>query len=130
VGEVVQASPLVLVVDDDPSLRLLCRVNLELDGYRVVEAGSIDEARDLLAREEIDALLLDVHVGLDDGRTLLRELRERGTAPPAILLTGSVRLTEPDRALADAVLTKPFELDDLTQAVRGVAPMRGRDTAP
>ena len=34
----------VLVVDDDPALRMLCRVNLELDGYTVLEAGSVDDA--------------------------------------------------------------------------------------
>ena len=39
----------VLVVDDDPSLRLLCRVNLELEGYRVPEAATLDEARAALA---------------------------------------------------------------------------------
>ena len=36
--------PVVLVVDDAPSLRLLCRVNLELEGYRVLEAGTLAEA--------------------------------------------------------------------------------------
>ena len=43
------AAQTVLVVDDDDSLRLLCRVNLELDGYRVLEAGSLAEAREALA---------------------------------------------------------------------------------
>ena len=36
--------PTVLVVDDEPSLRLVCRVNLELDGYRVLEAPNVAEA--------------------------------------------------------------------------------------
>jgi DNA-binding response OmpR family regulator len=35
----------ILVLDDEPSLRLLCRVNLELEGYRVLEAATLDEAR-------------------------------------------------------------------------------------
>jgi DNA-binding response OmpR family regulator len=60
----------VLVVDDDPSLRLLCRVNLELEGYRVVEAESVDAAEKALEEEQIDVILLDVHLGNQDGLTL------------------------------------------------------------
>ena len=41
--------PLVLIVDDDESLRLLCRVNLELDGYTVVEATGVGHAKEMLA---------------------------------------------------------------------------------
>jgi len=46
-GETAQP-PTVLVVDDDASLRLLCRVNLELDGYRVLEAPDVAEAERLI----------------------------------------------------------------------------------
>jgi DNA-binding response OmpR family regulator len=113
--------PTVLVVDDDPSLRMLCRINLELDGYRVVEAASVAEARDALAREPVAAMLLDVHLGEGDGRDLLRELRAEGTAPPVALLTGSVSIDESVRRLADAVLGKPFGLDELTQTVARLA---------
>ena len=52
----------VLVVDDDASLRLLCRVNLELDGFRVLEAGSLAEGTAMLAAGEFDAVLLDLHL--------------------------------------------------------------------
>ncbi len=98
----------VLVLDDDPSLRMLCRVNLELDGYRVLEASSVANARATLAAESVDAILLDVHLEDGDGRELLLEL---GPArPPAALFTGSepaVELT----GVADAVIPKPFALD-------------------
>jgi DNA-binding response OmpR family regulator len=53
----------VLVVDDDPSLRLLCRVNLELEGYRVLEAGDLAAARSALSGDDVDVILLDVHLG-------------------------------------------------------------------
>ena len=53
----------VLVVDDERSLRLLCRVNLELDGHIVHEAGTLAEARELIDKESLDVILLDVHVG-------------------------------------------------------------------
>ena len=53
----------VLVVDDAQAIRLLCRVNLELDGHRVLEAGTIGAAREAARRLEVSLVLLDVHVG-------------------------------------------------------------------
>jgi DNA-binding response OmpR family regulator len=97
----------VLVLDDDPSLRMLCRVNLELDGYRVVEAASVADARAALASGPVDVILLDVHLEDGDGRELLHELGPG--RPPAALFTGS----EPAASVAgvaDAVIPKPFEL--------------------
>ena len=70
----------MLVVDDDESLRLLCRVNLELDGFRVLEASTAEEARELIGRERIDAILLDVHLSDGDGRDLLAAARRRAAA--------------------------------------------------
>ena len=61
------AAHTVLVVDDDDSLRMLCRVNLELEGYRVLEAGTTEAAAETLASEPVNAVLLDVHVGEADG---------------------------------------------------------------
>ena len=104
----------VLVVDDDESLRLLCRVNLELDGYRVVEATGLGEARELLAAGGVDAVLLDVHLGDGDGRDLMRELGEG--RPPVALFTGSEQSPEL-LGLADAVLPKPFEIGQLSSIV-------------
>src|SRR5205823_6175421 len=65
----------VLVVDDDESLRMLCRVNLELEGYRVLEAPTVEIAQDLLRAEPVDVILLDVHVGTGDGFRVLEGLR-------------------------------------------------------
>ncbi len=106
----------MLVVDDDASLRMLCRVNLELDGYRVVEAATVDEARTALAQGGIDAVLLDVHLGSEDGRSFLRELHASGTRPPVALLTGSVALEDVEGA-AEAIIGKPFSLDELSAVV-------------
>src|SRR5262249_31925716 len=57
--------PVVLVVDDEPAIRLLCRVNLEIGGYTVREAGTLGEAREQLAAGPIDVALLDVHIGTE-----------------------------------------------------------------
>ena len=116
----------VLVVDDDPSIRLLCRVNLELDGCTVLEAGRLSEARELLSASSVDVVLLDVHVGRDDGRELLRELRRSSPGTPVAFLTGSVDrgALESDTERADAVIPKPFRLDELTSTVKDLAARR------
>lgn len=108
----------VLVVDDDPSLRLLCRVNLELEGYGVVEAGTISEAEAALDHGGVDIVLLDLHLGNEQGSALVPKLEERGLAGSTALLTGSPG----NRLPADAtVIPKPFAIDDLTGTVRRLA---------
>ena len=106
----------VLVVDDDPSLRLLCRVNLELEGYRVVEAGDVDSAREALAADKVDVVLLDVHLGNQDGLTLLPAVGASG--PSVALLTGSPGSQLPEGA---TVIGKPFSIEELTQTVERLA---------
>jgi two-component system OmpR family response regulator len=110
----------VLVVDDEPSLRLLCRVNLELDGLEVVEAATLAEARGVLERERIDLVLLDVHIAGQDGRDLLAELRARGGDVRVVMLTGSVDVTSGRMTAADRVIAKPFEPTRLVATVREV----------
>ena len=114
-------APTVLVVDDEPSIRLLCRVNLELEGYRVVEASSAAEARDALAMEPVRVALLDVHLGADDGRDLLRELRELHPDVQVALLSGSASREAIAREQADALIAKPFVLEDLVDTVGRLA---------
>lgn len=108
----------MLVVDDDPSLRLLCRVNLELAGYGVVEAGTIKEAEEALDNGGVDVVLLDVHLGNEQGVTLVPKLEERGLGASTALLTGSPGHRLP---AGSTVIPKPFAIDDLTGTVRRLA---------
>jgi DNA-binding NtrC family response regulator len=108
----------VLVVDDDPSLRLLCRVNLELEGYAVVEAGTIGEAEQALDNGGVNVVLLDLHLGHEDGTSLVPKLEQRGLASSVALLTGSPGNRLPEGA---TVIPKPFAIDDLTGTVRRLA---------
>lgn len=111
----------VLVVDDDPSIRLLCRINLELDGHEVAEAGTLPEARAIVAERLLDVVVLDVHVAGGDGRELLAELRESRPGLPVALLTGTAGRDELLRAGADALIPKPFTIDKLRDTVRELA---------
>jgi DNA-binding NtrC family response regulator len=103
----------VLVVDDDDSIRLLCRVNLELDGFRVLEAATLPAARPLLA--EADVVLLDVHVGSGDGVAFVADVRAARPAAGVALLTGSADLQSTHGA--DAVIPKPFTIERLRDTV-------------
>ena len=109
----------VLVVDDEASLRLLCRVNLELEGHRVREASTLAEARAELEREVPDVVLLDVHVGADDGLELLDEIDTLDLPTRVVLLSGTSEVGPELRERVDVVLGKPFDLKRLAAAVVG-----------
>jgi DNA-binding NtrC family response regulator len=111
----------VLVVDDEPSIRLLCRVNLELDGHEVLEAESLATTRSTLAEEDVDVVVLDVHLHGERSDPLVAECHAMRPPIPVVLVTGSVEVTEPGLSEADAVLPKPFELEQLLSAVRTLA---------
>jgi DNA-binding NtrC family response regulator len=107
-----------LIVDDDPALRLLCRVNLELEGFSVREAATVAEAEAALAEERPDVVLLDVHLGGERTHALLD--RMRGAGIPVALVTGSVDIDD-YRDKADAVLGKPFVPETLVETARRLA---------
>jgi len=115
----------VLVVDDDASIRMLCRLNLELDGWSVREAATLAQAREQLVNEGVDVVVLDVHVGSENGVEFLRELRRERPELKVAMLTGSDALRDID---ADAVIPKPFKIDELRTTVAGLA-LRAARTA-
>ena len=117
----------VLVVDDDSAIRFLCRVNLELDGWSVVEAATIPAAREAIDDGGVGIVLLDVHVGSGNGVEFLGELRDSHPGLPVVLLTGSVGSPSLEGADADAVISKPFTLDQLTGTVGRLVGRVSRD---
>jgi DNA-binding response OmpR family regulator len=117
----------VLVVDDDAAIRFLCRVNLELDGWTVVEAEAIEQARRTLAEAAIDIVLLDVHIGAESGLDFIAEIRESRPGVPVVLLTGSVGSPRLEGVDADAVISKPFTLQRLTGTLGELVPRGGSE---
>src|ERR1044072_7346245 len=116
--------PTILIVDDDESLRLLCRVNLELEGYNVLEAPSVADAEDAIGAGGVRLFLLDIHVGADDGLALMRSLRAREHGAPVVLFTGSAAFDAETMAEADGLVPKPLRLEQLLSVVRRLAPHR------
>lgn len=121
-----QVRRLVVVADDDDAIRLLCRLNLELEGYRVEEAVSSQELARVTDAEEVALVILDIHLGAEDGLEVARGLRERRPEIPIAFLSGSVDFGERARMLADASIRKPFTLEELIGTVHRLA----RGSAP
>jgi two-component system phosphate regulon response regulator PhoB len=113
----------ILVVDDEPHIGLLLRLQLESRGYELRLARSLFEARAALLddAERPDGVLLDLHLPDGSGVELLRELRARpATADlPIIILTaeGEERVLQEARSLGAATVTKPFSPSKLTAQV-------------
>ena len=104
----------MLVVDDDPAVRLVCVVNLEPEGLHVIEAADGNDALVQMSRERPDLVLTDVVMPGLDGFELVGRLREneRTRNVPVIFLSGETRSANADRARALgalAYLTKPFD---------------------
>ena len=116
-----QLAVTVLVVEDDESLRMLCRINLELENYRVLEAETVERATALVSSEPIDVVLLDLHVGERHGTELLPILRAERPDAAVCLLSGTSEADPPDEEGVDEFIRKPFELDVLTETVRRLA---------
>ncbi|CAK0769209.1 Transcriptional regulatory protein WalR [Gammaproteobacteria bacterium] len=126
----VSAVPTVLIVEDDPAMQIGLRDNLELEGYRVLVAGTLRAGREAVRQERPDILLLDLMLPDGDGLSLCRQLRADGFVQPILMLTA--RGEELDRLLgfevgADDYIVKPFSLRELLARVR--AHLRRRPTA-
>jgi excisionase family DNA binding protein len=109
---------LVLIVDDDPRIREFVRVNLEMDGFAVREAGSADEGLAALEDEPPDLILLDVMMPRVDGWEMLQRVRERHGVDSiqVIMFSGQVEHDGTDQAEAggaQAFVGKPFNPQDL-----------------
>jgi excisionase family DNA binding protein len=111
-------APLVLIVDDDPRIREFVRVNLEMDGFAVREAGSADEGLAALEAEPPDLILLDVMMPQVDGWEMLQRVRERHGVDSiqVIMFSGQVDEDAMDQAEAggaQAFVGKPFNPQEL-----------------
>jgi two-component system OmpR family response regulator len=115
-------SPHILVIDDDPIIRELVVEYFGNNDMRVSAGVSGREMFEVIDREAIDLVLLDLKLPGEDGMQLARSLRERATIP-IVLLTG--RNEEADRVMglelgADDYVTKPFSPRELLARVRAV----------
>lgn len=117
----------VLVVDDEPLIREVVVRYLKRDGYRVIECGDGERARQLIESHEPDLVVLDVMLPGIDGLDVCRWIRSRSDVP-VILLTA--RGEETDRIVglelgADDYVVKPFSPRELAVRARNVLKRSG-----
>jgi two-component system cell cycle sensor histidine kinase/response regulator CckA len=113
-------SQLVLVTEDDESIRELARISLERLGYRVIAAANPDEAIEIAASTPIALLLTDVVMPGRSGIELAREIRSRNGQLPVVFMSGyAMGVIEQQGGLDgnDVYLAKPFSPDDMGRAV-------------
>jgi DNA-binding response OmpR family regulator len=121
----VEATPApvhVLAIDDDPSVRQMIADYLTDNDIQVTAVGSGKEIAEVMARDTIDLLILDLKLPGEDGMQIARNLRAESDVP-IIMLTG--RKDEADRVMglelgADDYLTKPFSPRELLARIRAL----------
>ena len=102
--------PVILVVDDDPSIRQFLQANLEARGYKVFAAADGEEAVRMAEKEKPDMLILDIVMPGMDGFTVCRKIRE-WSAVPIIMLSAREGENDKEKCVAcgaNDYLTKPF----------------------
>ena len=110
----------VIVVDDQPAVRLLLRTVIEQRGHEVVEAAAADEALSEVRAGPPDLILVDLNLPGTDGLEFIRRLRSSGWAGPVIVVSaGEWRPEEPLRSSLGIAghLEKPFDLAVLGEAM-------------
>jgi DNA-binding NtrC family response regulator len=111
----------VLIVDDEPSVRLVFRIALESAGYEVCEANDGQAALDLIHRCDFDVVLLDLRMPSFGGMETLEKLHEEGSDVPVVIVTAHGSIPEVVTALrmgAVDFIAKPLSPDALRTVVR------------
>ncbi|MDQ3985583.1 MAG: response regulator [Actinomycetota bacterium] len=112
----------VLLVDDEPDIRLLARIALQAEGHDVTEAATGEEALELVETEDPDLVILDIRLpGLDGWEVLerVRTDRDPDTMPIVMMSAHSSdsTLERARRAGSNDYIVKPFKVDDLIRVV-------------
>lgn len=114
---------LIVVAEDDPSVRKAIMRVLELEGYQVKTAHDGNAALDLIVSSKPHAVVMDVMMPFADGLTVTRELRHLNNRTPILLLTARHEVGDRVAGLdagADDYLVKPFAVDELLARVRAL----------
>ena len=112
----------VLVVDDDETIRASLSLILELEGFEVATAASVNDALRLIGSHVFDVLLSDLHMpGAGDGLTVVSAMRHSNPAAVTIILSGFPEMKEAAAAIllqADEILVKPMAPMVLIHTIR------------
>ncbi len=123
----------ILVVDDEPTIRHVMRLYLEMEGHEVSEAVDGQEALEFFKteHERLDAVILDLSMPRLSGRECLQKMCDIDSGVPVVISSGSAALGPLDpRELqpAFAVLEKPFRLERFGEVIKRTLASRARST--
>jgi DNA-binding NtrC family response regulator len=109
----------ILVVDDEPDLRDVISSRLQLEGGDVMVAENGKSAIEVMKDHQFDAIVSDIRMPGGNGMELLESLRAGQSRPAFILISGFSDISTKDAMArgAQALLVKPFDLDDMISAV-------------
>jgi len=110
----------ILIVDDEPDILLMLRLNLEADGHEVLMAADGEKALERIDAEEPELVVLDVMMPVLDGWGVLERLQRRDDAPPVVVVsakTGGDDVAQAIRLGACEYITKPFDPERLSAAL-------------
>jgi DNA-binding response OmpR family regulator len=117
----------ILVVDDEPNLRLVYKEVLSDEGYEVLEAESIKETFDILNREEIDLVVLDIKLRSESGLDVLQRITKEFSNIPVVLCSAYVSFQNDYTSwLADSYIVKSSNPEELLKEVKRVLSKRGK----
>lgn len=122
--------PKILIVDDEPDILLMLRVNLEAEGFVTLLAGDGETALRRIGEERPDVVLLDIMMPVVDGWGVLERLATMDPRPRVILLTAKSSGHDFNKARelgADEYVTKPFDPDVLLNTIDSVLRTRAGD---
>lgn len=113
----------ILIVEDEPSMRMGLSDNLEFEGYEVSSSSDGQAGLQLILNNSFDLVVLDVMLPSMTGFEICKTVRKKGNSTPIILLTA--RGEEIDKVLglelgADDYITKPFSLRELLARIKAV----------
>jgi DNA-binding response OmpR family regulator len=126
-------SKMILVVDDEPNVRLSYRITLETEGYAVTEAHCGAKALDALAAGPFDLAILDLRMPEMDGLELLGEMRNRSYSTPSVIITAHGDVPHAVHAMklgAIDFLQKPLTPEALRAVVTDILARHGTGTIP
>ena len=118
----------ILIVDDEYKIREIVRMNLELAGYECIEAGDGEEAIEIIGKQAIDLVLLDIILPKKDGYKIAEEFVKRNI--PIIFLSAKETITDKVKGLklgADDYIVKPFEAIELLARIEAVLRRKGNE---
>ena len=114
----------ILVIDDDAVVLASCRRILQEAGYRVVGAASCSGARDRLAEQAFDLVIVDIKMPDEDGLCFMDEHQRLRPQVPCLVMSGypTPETIERSQSIgASGFVPKPFTPDELLRAVRSAA---------